>query len=75
MERISKEEIIRCLLFSYPQATPVSSYQSRVLRELRKMQNRGDVQELFLSSALSGMLQFIPTKQGLRTWGVIGDEA
>jgi len=75
MERISKEELIRCLLFNYPQPTPVNQYQLHALKLLEKMRKTGDIVALGLSSAYSGTLQFIPTKQGLRTWGVIGDEA
>jgi hypothetical protein len=75
MERLSKEELIRCLLFNYPQPTPVNQYQLHALRLLERMQKRGDIAELGMSSIYSGNLQFIPTKQGLRTWGVIGDEA
>jgi hypothetical protein len=70
MERLNKEELIRCLLFNYPQPTLVSEYQLHALRLLEGMQKRGDIVELAMSSAYSGALQFIPTEQGLRNWGV-----
>lgn len=62
MERISMEEVIRCILFNYPEPTEVTA-SSKALQHIRKLQEVGEVQEV-------GTLKFLPTNFGLVEWGV-----
>ncbi|MCX6659094.1 MAG: hypothetical protein NTX81_01750 [Candidatus Bathyarchaeota archaeon] len=63
MERISKEEIIRSLLFNYPQPTFVTPAHTEAMKILSRMTKDGIVIEV-------KDWQFLPTNHGLLTWGV-----